>query len=44
MRPDNRVGAVIVRYTTDSPDLDGLFDALDCIDALRTVDFDVEER
>ena len=31
-------------YTTDSPDIDGLFDALEAIDALRTVDFDEEDR
>ena len=29
---------------TDGLDIDGLFDALDAIDALRTVDFDEEDR
>jgi hypothetical protein len=28
----------------DSPDLDEMFDALDAIDAERTVDFDEEEK
>jgi hypothetical protein len=31
-------------HTTDGPDLDGMFDALDAIDALREVDMNEEER